>query len=782
MNILNRIFKCIIFISFCGLLSVTCKQELEQNKSDKTAYITIDNNFARTVNPVLELEKMTNIVLKGTFSNQEEILGEWKNYNDVTKAITAIIPGVWSFTLTAQQGGMAFCGKIDGQEIVLGANKLKFDLELQSIDLQEGTGSIHIPFIVTNSSDNITNDSQFYYDCTLKTLNGYYVKSYENKKFVLNSTVDSWFSEIPAGTYFIEYVFFTKFIPSLSTRYIGTKYIDGELGTYRELINVTAGCTSSKELTYIDIAKLYTISYELDDGRFDDITPYSYSYWEKAVKLNEPIKKDYYFDGWYTNPDFSGKPVTEIPARSYGNKVFYAKWSPEIVRYKVNYYKYYYYSYSDGSYSSYSSEDEVGYAYFDGRRDDFYDVSIMPKTYYDRNDEKRDFDYCFRGYTAKEIKPVKITSDTQVDVYYDPNTVTVTFDFDGGNTDGKDVITYTGKVNHKIYVSSSESEPKKENYSFLGFEDEEDTLYTGYYPSVDKTYKAKYSSLGEFKRYDYFKDSDIRLYGDPTKSSENGAFTITKSPGDGCFSSASSTNKITLPRFYIAKTELTKEDWQKVYIWATDDARGDKKYTFLMDYGRSLSSSRKPAVGIPYNDAVLWCNAASEMYGFEPYYIIEKDSSGDFRITYNSSSNGYRLPSEMEWEFAARSGYSVFVLKKNTECWKGSYPGDPFVEYLSYITPTDGRVHEVGSYRPNSDGLYDMCGNVGEFCDFVKYSRYISFYIKSGYYTDQCEKTISEQWEDLKKSNSFRFPWPLKVEEEKWGFSYNVGLRLARSF
>lgn len=779
MNILNRIFKCIIFISFCGLLSVSCKQELEQNKSDKTAYITIDNNFARTVNPVLELEKMTNIVLKGTFSNQEEILGEWKNYNDVTKAITAIIPGVWSFTLTAQQGGMAFCGKIDGQEIVLGANKLKFDLELQSIDLQEGTGSIHIPFIVTNSSDNITNDSQFYYDCTLRTLNGNRVKSYVNIKFVLNSTVDSGFSKIPAGTYFIEYVFFRKFIPSSST-----EYIDGELGTYRELINVTADCTSSKELTYIDIAKLYTISYELGDGRFDDITPYSYSYWKEAVKLNEPIKKDYYFDGWYTNPDFSGKPVTEIPARSYGNKVFYAKWIPEIVTYKVNYYKYYYYTYGDGSYSSYFQTDKVGYAYFDGRRDDFYDVSIMPKTYYDRNGEKRDFDYCFRGYTAKEIEPVKITSDTQVDVYYDPNTVTVTFDFDGGKKYGKDVITYTGKVNHKI----SGLEPEKEGYSFLGFEDEEDTLYTGYYPSVDKTYKAKYSSLssglGEFKRYDYFQDSDIRLYGDPTKSSENGAFTITQSPGDGCFSSASSTNKITLPRFYIAKTELTKEDWYKVFLWATDDARGEKKYSFAENYrydlktSTSLLTSKKPMAAIPYNDAVLWCNAASEMYGFEPYYIIEKDSSGDFRVTYNSSSKGYRLPSEMEWEFAARSGYSVFVLKKNTECWKGSYPGDPLKDVFYFISGSS-IIDEVGSFEPNSDGLYNMCGNVGEFCDMYSESeKYLSFCIRSGFIAGPNDTL--EQCEKLKKSNYLRFSWPGSSEEE--GYSDRVGLRLARSF
>lgn len=772
MNILNRIFKCIVFISFCILFSVSCNQELEQKKSDKTAYITIDNNFARTVNPVLELEKMTNIVLKGTFSNQEEILGEWENYNDVTKASIAIIPEVWSFTLTAQQGGMAFFGKIDEQEIVLGANKLKFDLELSSIDLKEGTGNIYMPFIVTNSSDNADGVP---YDYTLKTLDGTRVKSGTYISFAyFDKTTDFKLSEIPAGTYFIEFEFFFGY-DKPDGGYIKRYY--ETLGTYRELINVTADCTSSKEVTYIDIAKLYTISYELNDGKFTYYSaPYSYSYCEKALKIPEPIKTDYLFDGWYTNPDFSGEQVTEIPAKSYGDKVFYAKWKPAKVTYRVNYYKYYYTSYSNGSYSTYSSTDKVGYAYFEGMRDDFYDVSIMPETYYDKNGKERDFDYCFRGYTLQNQEPVKITSNAYINVYYEPNTVTVTFDFDGGNIDGKAVLTYNGKVNHKIYVSSSE--PEKEGYSFLGFEDEEGTLYTGYYPSVDKTYKAKYSSVDEFKRYEYdYQDSDIRLYGDPTKSYENesGAFTITQSPGDGCFSSASSTNAITLPRFYIAKTELTEENWQKVYVWATDDARGDKKYTFLRSYSKSLSTSKRPERGIHYNDAVLWCNAASEMDGFEPYYIITKGSSGDVLITYNSSSNGYRLPSEMEWEFAARSGYSVFKQKKNTECWKGTFPGDP-VNKL-YV---GNAIYEVKYFSPNPDGLYGMSGNVGEFCDIG--TKYFSFCIRSGYYTDQCDKTLSEQYQDLKKSNSLRFPWPLADYDGKNGYSSNVGLRLARNF
>lgn len=307
MNILSCTFKSIVFISFCVLFSVSCKQELEQKKSDKTAYITIDNNFARTVNPILELDKMKNIVLKGTLTEQkEEILGEWENYNDVTKASVAIIPGVWSFTLTAQQGGMAFFGKIDEQEIVLGANRLKFDLELSSIDLKGGTGNVYMPFIVTNSSDDI-NYKSIYYDYTLKTLDGKCVKSDVNTRFSLNNTHHFRLSEIPAGTYFIDFVFFDKFIPSSST-----KYIDGELGTYKELINVTADCTSSKEVTYIDIAKLYKITYELNDGEFAYSTnaPYSYSYWEKALKLPMPRKTDYLFDGWYTNPDFSGERVT----------------------------------------------------------------------------------------------------------------------------------------------------------------------------------------------------------------------------------------------------------------------------------------------------------------------------------------------------------------------------------------------------------------------------------------------------------------------------------------
>ena len=66
-----------------------------------------------------------------------------------------------------------------------------------------------------------------------------------------------------------------------------------------------------------------------------------------------------------------------------------------------------------------------------------------------------------------------------------------------------------------------------------------------------------------------------------------------------------------------------------------------------------------------------------------------------------------------------------------------------------------------------------MCGNVGEFCDYN--------IIRSGYYTDSCDKALSEQLNDLKKSNSFRFPWPLADVDGKRGYSSNVGLWLARN-
>jgi len=164
---------------------------------------------------------------------------------------------------------------------------------------------------------------------------------------------------------------------------------------------------------------------------------------------------------------------------------------------------------------------------------------------------------------------------------------------------------------------------------------------------------------------------------------------------------------ITLSAFKMGKYEVTQEQYEAVI--------GINPSDFSSNPAAGETQGKRPVERVNWERALVFCNKLSILEGLTPAYSINESTNPDEwgtpnwnAVTVVSGSTGYRLPTEAQWEYACRAG--------STTDWYFGDDESELVNYAWYDANSNSRTHQVGLKLPNAFGLYDMHGNVMEWC------------------------------------------------------------------